>query len=88
MAQWDKNLNTMAWVMAGAQALSLARCSGSKDLALLQLPVGCSCSLILSLENFHIGSGAIKKKKKKEVSSYLPVLEKAMKVCVCLTPSR
>ena len=37
MAQWVKNLTAVAWANAEAQVVSLAQCSGLKDLALLQL---------------------------------------------------
>ena len=37
MVQWVKNLSTRAWVDAEAWVQSLARLSGLKDLALLQL---------------------------------------------------
>ena len=37
MAQWIKNLNTVAWVDTEVWVRSLARCSGLKDPALLKL---------------------------------------------------
>ena len=37
MAQWVKDLTTVAWVSAAVQVQSLGQISGLKDLALLQL---------------------------------------------------
>ena len=40
MSQWVKNLTAAAQVTAEAKVRSLARCSGLKDLTLLQLQLG------------------------------------------------